>query len=380
MENKQKKSLILCSILTVVVGVIIGLLIGYIRIWMISLMYLALVITTVLFVVGVVKKIEWLSKFMVTTFYVAIFALLVFGAVMWSGMYEQFYNESGELDANAIQSSIEGKKGSAWIFMALSFLQVTLIPIPSTVTTFIGIALFGKANGFIYSLIGQVTGSMFAFFLGRKFGAKLIIWIVGDDAYYKYHALIKGRDKIILIFMFMFPFFPDDLLCMFAGLTTFTALAFFIIILLTRIFTIGYTVLGVGFLEVIKDLGAWTYVIYAVVGIIVIGLLYYVWHKGDKLEEKMLAFIEKIIPEKYRHKFIAEIDEEQISKRLNSVNAPFSNDNTVNNDKSDEKNDLKTIKSDNISDDKNNTSNGDTSCSCNENDIKIEKNAKTNKK
>lgn len=235
---------------------------------------------------------------MMFCYYVGIICLLLFGAIAWTGITKQFYNSEGKLEAELIADAIDGKRGSKLIFLILSFLQVTFIPIPSTITTVAGVALFGKSVGFVLSLIGQVCGSMVAFWLGRVFGAKLIIWIVGKDAYDKYLAIIKGRDKIVILFMLLFPFFPDDIICMFAGLTTFMGLAFFLIIVFSRVITIGYTTLGIEFLDTVQGLGVWTCVIYVAVAAIVVLVLIAIWKKGDVLERKMLGFIDKITPKR----------------------------------------------------------------------------------
>ena len=120
------------------------------------------------------------------------------------------------------------------IFIVIQFLQVTLIPLPSAITTLAGVALFGFWPTFFYSVIGVMIGSMFAFFLGRKFGVKLIIWLFGKNAYNKYVKFAQGKDKVVLTLMFLFPFFPDDLLCIIAGITDMTYWQFFIIMLITR--------------------------------------------------------------------------------------------------------------------------------------------------
>lgn len=120
------------------------------------------------------------------------------------------------------------------IYIIIQFLQVTIIPIPAAITTVAGVALFGFWQTFLYSIIGIMCGSMFAFFLGRRFGVKLIIWLCGQSVYEKYTKLTKGKDKIVLTMMFLFPFFPDDLLCIAAGITDMKYWEFFVIMLFTR--------------------------------------------------------------------------------------------------------------------------------------------------
>lgn len=120
------------------------------------------------------------------------------------------------------------------IYILIQFLQVTIIPVPAAITTVAGVALFGFWQTFLYSIIGIMCGSMFAFFLGRRFGVKLIIWLCGQSVYEKYTKLTKGKDKIVLTMMFLFPFFPDDLLCIAAGITDMKYWEFFVIMLFTR--------------------------------------------------------------------------------------------------------------------------------------------------
>ncbi len=120
------------------------------------------------------------------------------------------------------------------IFIIMQFLQVTSIPLPAALTTMAGVALFGFWPTFLYSVVGMMIGSMLAFYLGRKFGVKLIIWLFGKNAYNKYIKITQGKDKVVLTLMFLFPFFPDDLLCIVAGITDMKYWQFFIIMLITR--------------------------------------------------------------------------------------------------------------------------------------------------
>lgn len=309
MDKKQKRTMALGAILATVCIALISFLFTYLDWWIIVIMYLVAGTAFVLLLIGLKRDVEWLYKFMLSGFYIGIFLLIILGSVMWSGIYYLFYNQAGELDKDAIQSAIASKgSASAFFFIALSFLQVTFIPIPSTVTTLIGIALFGNGKGFLYSFIGQVLGMFFAFFLGKKFGAKLIIWIVGKETYQKYHQIIKGRDKIVIFFMLLFPFFPDDIICMFAGLTSYTPIMFLLLLMITRTTTLGYTIGGYELISQIANMGVLKYVIYAILGTIIFIILINVWKKGDLLEQKMLHLIDKIIPSKYRKLFVSDLD------------------------------------------------------------------------
>ena len=60
---------------------------------------------------------------------------------------------------------------------------------------------------------------MFAFYLGRKVGRPFVNWLAGDkEKVESYLTRLKGKERILLFLMFLFPVFPDDLLCSVAGI------------------------------------------------------------------------------------------------------------------------------------------------------------------
>ena len=130
------------------------------------------------------------------------------------------------------------------VYVIISFLQVSFIPIPSTVTIVIGCYLFGGVKAFIYSYIGIMLGSLVSFYLGRKLGRKFVSWLVGDELKIdKYISRLKGKENIVLFFMFLFPFFPDDILCALAGVLPIKWKTFIIMQVITRMTTIGGNIL-----------------------------------------------------------------------------------------------------------------------------------------
>ena len=193
-------------------------------------------------------------------------------------------------DFNALRELI--LRNEAWaavIYIVLQFLQVTFVPIPSIVLTAVGIAIFGVWYTLLYSFIGVMIGSMLAFALGRLFGVKLVVWLCGESAYRRYMNISHGKEKLILFLMFLFPFFPDDLLCIVSGLTDYSYKDFFITMLIVRPVGI-FTNIGVveGLLNIpftLQSLPIWI----AIVAITVI-LFLILWKKGDAL----YGFIKKI--------------------------------------------------------------------------------------
>jgi uncharacterized membrane protein YdjX (TVP38/TMEM64 family) len=170
------------------------------------------------------------------------------------------------------------------IFILIQFLQVCILPIPGIITVGAGVLLFGPLKGALLSIIGILLGSIFAFFIGKVFGYKVACWLVGKDELNNWLKKIKGKDKIILAFMFLFPFFPDDILCVVAGLTTITWRFFILIIIITRtisIFTTAYSLNG----SIIPYNTWWGILIWFFIFTICILTTIFVYKKGEKIQK-----------------------------------------------------------------------------------------------
>lgn len=122
------------------------------------------------------------------------------------------------------------------VFVTLQFLQVTFIPLPASVTTIVGVILFGPWVSFTLSLLAILLGSLFAYFLGRTFGVKILIWAIGKESTKEMQKLSK-KGYLAFFLMMLFPLFPDDVLCLVAGVTGMDFKFFLVTNLITR--TIG---------------------------------------------------------------------------------------------------------------------------------------------
>lgn len=199
-----------------------------------------------------------------------------------------------ELSREQIQAYVE-KAGffGPFVFIIITFLQVLLSPIPSTVIILVGNYLFGPWLSFLYLYIGMISGSVVAFYLGRLIGKPYLNWVAGGkenlDALIK---RLKGRERVFLFFMFLFPFFPDDMLCAVAGALPITFSFFFATQLITRIVAIGGNLLFLSG-EFIAYEGVGLVIIIIAVVIALIALVLSVIY-SEKLNEIFDKFIDKI--------------------------------------------------------------------------------------
>ena len=223
-----------------------------------------------------------------------IISLLVIGLIIL-GLYFLFkYLGWTNLTKEELQAKIASTGVFAPIvFIVASFLQVTFIPIPSSVTIIVGNYLFGFWLSFLYSYIGIILGSIFAFYLGRWLGRPFVNWVVGDSkAVDEYLIKMKNKEKVILFFMFLLPLFPDDALCSLAGILPISFLTFLFMQLLTR----ATSILGTLFFmsgEIIHY-DALGITIIVIVCILALVAFYLSYKYADKINEIFYNIMDKI--------------------------------------------------------------------------------------
>jgi uncharacterized membrane protein YdjX (TVP38/TMEM64 family) len=120
------------------------------------------------------------------------------------------------------------------VFFLIQALQVILAPIPGNVTALAGGALFGLWEGFIISTLGLLAGSCAAFGIARFYGRPLVERFVKPEIIDKYIDTLANKHFILLFLIFLFPFFPDDALCLIAGISALPFGVFFLLVVIGR--------------------------------------------------------------------------------------------------------------------------------------------------
>ena len=164
-------------------------------------------------------------------------------------------------------------------FLVLQIAQVVIAPIPGNVTTIVGGVLFGFWVSVSISLVAIFIGSMICFWLAKTYGRPLVIKLVKEETVDKYLHELSSRQRIALILIFLFPFFPDDTICLIAGLTPIKTHEFMWMVILTRPWgTIGSSLLGASVISI--PLWGWIAIGAATLGVFVAAMKY-----GPQIEE-----------------------------------------------------------------------------------------------
>lgn len=159
-------------------------------------------------------------------------ALLLGGCVLalyLTGFFEAARSQDG------IRAYIEGcAPWSQLAFWGIQLVSVVVAPIPSNITALAGAILFGAIPAFLLTWSAVTLGSVIVFFLARVLGQDFALRFVGQRLSAKYLDLIRRKRDTFLFLAFLFPFFPDDLLCILAGLTDLSWRRFLLLCVLAR--------------------------------------------------------------------------------------------------------------------------------------------------
>ena len=113
-----------------------------------------------------------------------------------------------------------------WAYLVFILFQVIIavllvfVPATSMITILLGVALFGASwQCFLVCFSGVVISSLLMDILGRYGGARIVKWLIGEDEFNLAQNLLKTKKYTYLPFMYLLPVFPDDALCMVAGIS-----------------------------------------------------------------------------------------------------------------------------------------------------------------
>ncbi len=170
----------------------------------------------------------------------AIFLIIFFAVVLWIGKVTDF------IAITQSPARFEEFLKMAGVYVPLVYIfiqiiQVLFLPIPGAISVVAGLKFFGVFATAIYSLIGLLIGSYIAFFIGRKWGNKGASWLVGEEVLDRWKIKMKGKDNLLLTAMFLLPFFPDDVLCFVAGISTMPTRYFIWMAFITRAISVFST-------------------------------------------------------------------------------------------------------------------------------------------
>ena len=208
--------------------------------------------------------------------------VLTVAALLAAGGYALWKNGFFE-KINSVEALREVIAGTGmWaggVYFALQMMTVIIAPIPSNISMMAGALALG-------------VGSVIVFLAARALGKKAVQRFLDKGVMDKYLPIIEEKQDMFLFLTMLFPFFPDDALCMLAGLTNIPLGRFVVIMALSRPWgLIVAALMGSGSISL--PIWAW-----AVIGVAGLFIFYFAMKYSAQIEEALLRFVRKIVPQK----------------------------------------------------------------------------------
>lgn len=174
------------------------------------------------------------------------------------------------------------------VFFLLQMLTVIIAPIPSNVTMMAGALALGFWQAMLLGIAAIWAGSMLMFLLARRLGHRAVQRWMDHGIMEKYLPVIEEKQDMFLFLTLLFPFFPDDMLCILAGLTSMPTARFAGIMLLARPWGLTFAaLLGSG--ELSLPAWGWAVLVGVLAVIFVLAMKY-----SRQIEERLFALVSRL--------------------------------------------------------------------------------------
>lgn len=215
---------------------------------------------------------------------VALLALAGAGyALVKSGLLEEINSVE---DLRALIGRAGPMAGVAYFL--LQMMTVIVAPIPSNVTMMAGALALGFWPAMILGVLAVICGSVIVFLAARALGRNAVQGFLDRGVMERYLPVIEEKQDMFLFLTMLFPFFPDDALCILAGLTTISLRRFVLIMAAARPWGLVFAaLLGSGSIQ----MPVWGWVLLAVpmIAVFILAMRY-----SRQIEEKLFSLFRRI--------------------------------------------------------------------------------------
>lgn len=216
-------------------------------------------------------------------FFTVLLCAAAAAAALWlweSGLLERMNSRE---EIRAMIEAAGPFAGAVYFFIQL--LTVVIAPIPSNISMMAGALAMGFWPALLLGFAAIWLGSMGVFLLARRLGQRRVQALVDRGMMEKYLPVIREKQEVFLFLALLFPFFPDDMLCILAGLTSMPTGRFALLVLLARPWGLVFAaLLGSGAFSL--PLWGWAIWIAALIALFVLAVKY-----SGRIEDRLLAWI-----------------------------------------------------------------------------------------
>ncbi len=196
-----------------------------------------------------------------------------------------------------------------YLIQVAGTLLLCFAPVGTSAFIALGVILYGPTvYTFLLLYAGVITSSVLMDLIGRFGGSRLVKRIFGDDEFKKGKKILQEKGTIYLPAMYLFPLFPDDVLCCLAGTIKLNFWYHLLIIVLCRGVGVATILFGLNIIPYKDFTTAWEWI----VAITVIAVWIYLIFKAARYIDKKYTIYRKNKIENENQK-IAEQSEEIVN-------------------------------------------------------------------
>lgn len=152
------------------------------------------------------------------------------GYALWRSGWLKRLNSVEDLREMIASTGIWG----GLVYFLMQVMTVIVAPIPSNVTMLAGALALGFWRAMVLGVLAVLAGSVVVFLAARRLGRRAVQRFVDKSVMEKYLPVIEEKQDTFLFLTLLFPFFPDDAICILAGLTSIPLRRFVCIMALAR--------------------------------------------------------------------------------------------------------------------------------------------------
>ena len=174
------------------------------------------------------------------------------------------------------------------VYFLLQMMTVIIAPIPSNVTMMAGALALGFWRALLLGVAAVVLGSVIMFLLARRLGREAVRRFLDRGVMDRYLPIIEEKQDMFLFLTMLFPFFPDDALCILAGLKEIPLRRFVIIMAAARPWGLAFAaLLGSGAIQM--PALAWAVLVIVLAAVFCLAMAY-----SARIEAALLRLVTRL--------------------------------------------------------------------------------------
>lgn len=226
------------------------------------------------------RRIAWKYLLLISTL------VIITGVIAWLCSYFNITSIS------TLQTIIQGTGIlGIFVFCILMFLFMLGQVLPTAVLVITSVIIYGTWQGILISVIATLFSAILIYLIGFFAGEKILTWTTEDADKVKQWQMKVAQGKYSCFLLLLFPLCPDGLIYLLMGIAKLEPWTFGLILILSKPIGVIMTGLLAGGSIIPLQWSFWW--IWAILGLIMVVLMWASWKYSDKIDKLFNKIIKK---------------------------------------------------------------------------------------